>query len=87
MNILKLKLMNLMLTVRPKISETCVGASVTFKKGYQPRTHIFKDEKDDLVTDSVSILASWRNHFSQLLNVHGVNDIKHTDTHSRTTSA
>ena len=34
-----------------------------FKKGYQPRTSIVKDEKGDLVADSHSI-------FSQLLNVH-----------------
>jgi len=29
-----------------------------FKKGYQPRTNIVKEEKGDLVTDSQSILAS-----------------------------
>jgi hypothetical protein len=40
-----------------------------FKKGYQPRTHIVKEEKGDLVADSHSILARWRNDFSQLLNV------------------
>jgi len=42
------------------------------KKGYQPRTNVVKDEKGDLVTDSQSILAWWRNHFSLLLNVHGI---------------
>ena len=31
-----------------------------FKKGYQPRTNIIKDETGDLVTDSYSILARWR---------------------------
>jgi len=40
-----------------------------FKKGYQPRTNILKDKKGDLVADSHSILARWRNYFSQLLNV------------------
>ena len=43
-----------------------------FKKGYQPRTTIVKDEKGDLVADSHSIMARWRNYFSQLLNVHEV---------------
>ena len=43
-----------------------------FKKGYQPRNIIEKDEKGDLVADSHSIMARWRNCFSQLLNVHGV---------------
>jgi len=31
-----------------------------------------------LVTDSNSIVAKWRNNFSQLLNVHGVNGITQT---------
>jgi hypothetical protein len=42
-----------------------------FKKGFVPRTNVVNDEKGDLVTDCHSILARWRNHFSQLLNVHG----------------
>jgi hypothetical protein len=40
-----------------------------FKKGYQPENNIAKDEKGDLLTASHSILARWRNHFSELLNV------------------
>jgi len=46
-----------------------------FKKGYQPRCNIVKDEKGDLVADSYSIVARWRNYFSQLFNVHGVKDV------------
>ena len=42
-----------------------------FKKGYQLRTNTVKDEKGYLVADSHSILARWRNHFSQKLNIHG----------------
>jgi len=53
-----------------------------FKKGYQPRTNIVKDDKGDLVADSQSILARWRNYFSQLLNVHGVNDDRQTEIHT-----
>ena len=53
-----------------------------FKKGYQTRTDIVKDEKGDLVADSRSILARWRNYFSQLLNVHGVNEIGQAETHT-----
>jgi len=53
-----------------------------FKKTYQPRTNIVKDEKGDLVGDSHSILANWRNHFSQLLNVHGANDVRQTEIHT-----
>jgi len=29
-----------------------------------------------LVADCHSILATWRNHFSQLLNIQGVNDVR-----------
>ena len=50
-----------------------------FKKGYQPKTNIVKDEKGDLFTDSHIILARWRNHFSQLLNAHGVNVGRQTE--------
>ena len=46
-----------------------------FKKGYQPRCNIVMDEKVDLVADSRSIVARWRNYFSQLFNVHGVKDV------------
>jgi hypothetical protein len=35
-----------------------------------------------LVADSHSILATWRNHFSQLLNLYGFNDIKDTKLHT-----
>ena len=34
-----------------------------------------------MVTGSQSILSRWRNHFSQLLNIHGVNDDMHTEIH------
>jgi len=54
------------------------GGINDFKKGYQPRTNKVKDEKGDLLTDSHSILARWRNHFSQLFNVHGINDVRQT---------
>jgi len=47
-----------------------------FKKGYQPRTNIVKDEKGDLFTDFHNISAVWRNLFSQLLNVHGVSQVR-----------
>jgi hypothetical protein len=49
--------------------------------GYQPITNAAKDEKGDRVADSHSILARWRNHFSQLLNVQGVNDVRQTEVH------
>jgi len=53
-----------------------------FKKGYQPRCNIVKDEKGDLVADSHSIVARWRNCFSQLFNVHGVKDVRQAEIHT-----
>jgi len=50
-----------------------------FKKGYQPRTNIVKDDKSDLVAGSHSILARWRNYFFHTLNVQGVNDVRQTE--------
>jgi len=50
-----------------------------FKKGYQPRTNRDKDEKGDLFADSHTILARWRNYFSQLLNIHGINVVTQTE--------
>jgi len=55
---------------------------IDFKKLYQPRTNTVKDESGYLVADSHSILARWRNHFSQLLNVHGVNGVRQTEIHT-----
>jgi hypothetical protein len=47
------------------------------------------NEKGDMVTDFRSILARWRNHFSQLLNVYGIKHVRKTDIYvcSRATSA
>jgi hypothetical protein len=53
-----------------------------FKKGYQPVNNILRDERDDLVADSHNILARWRKHFSQLFDVHGVDDGRHTEIHT-----
>jgi hypothetical protein len=35
-----------------------------------------------LVVDSQSILATWRNYFSQVLNVHGVSDGRQAEIHT-----
>ena len=53
-----------------------------FKKGYQPRTNIVKNEKGDLVADSGSVLDGWQKHFSQLFNVHGVSNDRQREIHT-----
>jgi len=50
-----------------------------FKKGCQLRTHIVKDEKGNLVTDSHGIVARWRKLYCQLFNVHGVSNVRQTE--------
>ena len=55
---------------------------IDFKKGYQPRCNIVKDEKGDLVADSYSNVARWRNYFSQLFNLHGVKDVGQAEIHT-----
>ena len=50
-----------------------------FMSSNHPRTNTVKDEKDDLVADSYSILSRWRNHFSQLLNAYGINNVRQTE--------
>jgi hypothetical protein len=41
------------------IRDFCKGIN-DFKKGYQPRTNVVKDEKGDLVADSHGILGRWK---------------------------
>jgi hypothetical protein len=47
-----------------------------FKKGYQPRSNLVKDENGDLHADSHNILKRWKNCVSHLLNVHRVKDVR-----------
>jgi len=53
-----------------------------FKKGYQPRCNIVKNEKGDLFADPHNIVVRWRNYFSQLFNVHGVKDVWQAEIHT-----
>ena len=72
---------NLKLTVRNNVRDLYRGIN-DLKNGYQPRTVIVKDEKGDLVAEAHSIMASWRNYLFQLLNVHGVNDVRQAEIHT-----
>jgi hypothetical protein len=53
-----------------------------FKKRYQPRTIIVKDEKGDLFADSHNIMVRWRNYFSKILTAHGVSDVRQAEIHT-----
>jgi hypothetical protein len=53
-----------------------------FKKGYQPKTNLVKDEKGDLLADSQKKLSRWKNYFCQLLNVQGPGSMRRTEIHT-----
>jgi hypothetical protein len=52
-----------------------------FKKGYQPRNNIIKDESGNLLADPQRVLNRWKNFFKQVLNVHGFHDVRQMDIH------
>jgi hypothetical protein len=47
-----------------------------FKRGYQPRSDLMKDENGDLLADSHNILKRWKKYLSQLLSVYRVSNVK-----------
>jgi hypothetical protein len=53
-----------------------------FKKSYQPETNLVKYENGCLFADSHSILNRRKKYFFQLLNVHGVNDVRQAEIHT-----
>jgi hypothetical protein len=56
-----------------------------FKEGNQPRINIIKDENGNLLADPQNVLNSWKNFFNQVLNVHGVHDVRQMDIHTAET--
>jgi hypothetical protein len=53
-----------------------------FKKRYQPRINIIKDENGKLLADPQNVLNRWKNLFNQVLNVYGVHDVRQMDIHT-----
>jgi hypothetical protein len=51
-------------------------------KGCQPRSNLAKHDIGDLLADSHNILNRWKNYFSQLLNVHGVRNVRQIEVHT-----
>jgi hypothetical protein len=52
-----------------------------FKRGYQPRINLVKDENGHLFAYSHNILNQWKKYFSQLLNVHNITDVRQIEVH------
>jgi hypothetical protein len=55
-----------------------------FKKGYQPRSNLVKDENGELLADSQNILNRWKDYYSQLQNVQRVSDARQIEIHTAT---
>jgi hypothetical protein len=53
------------------IRDLCIVIN-EFKRVYQPRSSLMKDENGDLLVESRNILNGWKNYISKLLNVHGL---------------
>jgi hypothetical protein len=53
-----------------------------FKKGYQPRINIVNVENGNLIADPQNVLNRWKNFFNQVLNVHGIHDVRHMNIHT-----
>jgi hypothetical protein len=53
-----------------------------FKKGYQLRINIVKDENGNLLADPESLLKRWKNFFNQVLIVYGIYDVRQMDIHT-----
>jgi hypothetical protein len=58
-----------------------------FKRGYQSRSNVMKDEYGVLLVDSHNILKRWKNYFSQLLNMYRVSDVRQTEIYTADTFA
>jgi hypothetical protein len=53
-----------------------------FKKCYQLKTNLVKDERGDLLVDPQKILTRWKNYFCQVLNVQGPGSIRQAEIHT-----
>jgi hypothetical protein len=53
-----------------------------FKKGYQRRTNLIKDDRGDLLADPHRIFNRRKNYFCQLLKVHGAGGVRQTVMHT-----
>jgi hypothetical protein len=79
---LKYKINELVTNSRSKNIRDLYRGANKLKRGYKLRSNLVKDENCDLFSDSYNILNRWKNHFSQLLNVHRVSDVRMIETHT-----
>jgi hypothetical protein len=74
--------MSLQRTVRTRTSRHLYRGINEFKRGYQLRNNLVKDENGDLLADLHNILNRRKNYFSRLLNVHNISDVRQIEVHT-----
>jgi hypothetical protein len=62
------------------IRDLCTGIN-DCKRDYQPRSNLVKNENGYQIAESHNILNRRKKFFSQLLNVHGVSDVRQIEIH------
>jgi hypothetical protein len=72
--------LKLIAKTKTKVSDICRGIN-EFKKGYQPRINIIKDVSGNLLADPQNVLNRWKHFFNQVLNIHGVHDVRQMAIH------
>jgi hypothetical protein len=55
---------------------------IEFKRGYQSRSNLVKDENGDLLADSHNPVNRWKSYFSRLLNLQDVSDVRQIEMHT-----
>jgi hypothetical protein len=71
---LKNKIKDLAMNCKNRNSRVLYRGINKFKRSYQPRNNLVKDENGDLADSH--ILNRWKNYFSQFLDVHSVSYVR-----------
>jgi hypothetical protein len=79
---LKVKITDIEFNSKNKIIRDMYRGITEFKKGYQPKTNLVKDERGHLLVDPQKILTRWKNYFCQLLNEQGPGGIRQAEIHT-----
>jgi hypothetical protein len=58
------------------------GGINEFKRNYQPRNNLVRDENGDLLADLNNNVSRWKSYFHQILNVHNVSDVRKIEVHT-----
>jgi hypothetical protein len=82
MEYLKGKIIEIELNSKNKNIRDLYRGITEFKKGYQTKTNMVKDERGNFLLDPQKNLTRWKNYFCQQLNVQGPGGIRQTEIHT-----